>query len=42
MVCDEKLLRKNPDVFKLLMDRHWSVVVPHSGMCSRVKASIKL
>jgi len=29
MVCDEKLLLKDRDVFELLIERRWSVVVPH-------------
>jgi hypothetical protein len=32
IVVDEKSLLKNLDVFELLVERHWSVVVPHSGI----------
>jgi hypothetical protein len=32
IVIDEKFLLKNQDVFELLVERRWSVVVPHSGI----------
>jgi hypothetical protein len=31
MICDEKLLLNYQDVFQLLVERHWSIVVPQSG-----------
>jgi hypothetical protein len=37
MVCDEKLLLKNPDVFQLLADRKYPLVVPQSGKRSRTR-----
>ncbi|KAF2434491.1 hypothetical protein EJ08DRAFT_468226 [Tothia fuscella] len=36
MVCDEKLLLKNQDLFQLLIERRWSIVVPQYGMRGRL------
>lgn len=33
MVCDETLMLKNRDVFEMLIERQWQVVVPHRGTC---------
>ena len=39
MVPDENLLLNQQDVFKLLIDRGWSIVIPNSGSLALVPSA---